>query len=237
MFSFLFGAPKKTAGGGGAGVSSTAVDNTMATLRMLSGKESDLEKRIAMLEKQIETLKAEAVAANGNGQKQKALLLLKKKSMYEDQIKTNNAMLFKIVEQKMALESTMINSNTLSAMSAATASMKATQGVWTPDAIRDLTEEMHDVSDAHREIVDLLREPLTEGPSEDELADELAELTAAAASAAAAAAPAPAAAGAPAPTLVLPAVPSTAIPEPKAHAVAGAAAAGSEMERELAALM
>ena len=207
MFSFLFGAPKKTA----PAPFSVDVDSTIATLRMLSGKESDLEKRIAMLEKQVDTLKAEAVAVNAAGHKQRAMLLLKKKSMYEDQIKTNNAMLFKIVEQKMALESTMINAGALSAMSAATESMKASQAVWSPDAIHDLTEEMAEVNAAHREVVDLLREPLSaDGPTEDDLMAELDELAAAAAPPApAAAAPAPAAAPI---ALDLPAVPTAPVP-------------------------
>ena len=203
----------------------------MATLRMLSGKESDLEKRIAMLEKQVDTLKAEAVAVNAAGHKQRALLLLKKKSMYEDQIKTNNAMLFKIAEQKMALESTMINAGALSAMSAATESMKASQATWSPDAIHDLTEEMAEVNAAHREVVDLLREPLSsDGPTEDDLAAELDELAAAAAPAPAAEAPATAA-----PTLVLPAVPTASVPVAPA-VIHVAAKPKTEMEAALEAL-
>ena len=186
------------------------------------------------MEKNVDRLKAEAVAAHKTGEKDKAIRALKKKNMYEEQIKTNSAMLLKIMEQKGALESVSINTDTLTVMSHANAALKAEQATWSVDRVKDLTDEIAEMKDAHREIVDLLQEPLADGPSEEDLLEELEGMTAAAA----APAPAPVAAGAAAPTnthmLDLPAVPTTALP-----AAGGAGTTRSEeieMLRELNAL-
>jgi uncharacterized small protein (DUF1192 family) len=206
----------------------------MATLKLLSDRESDLDKRITLLDKNIERLHAEAVAAHKAGQKTKAIMALKKKTMYEEQVKTNSAMLLKIVEQRAALESTFINTDTLNVMSHATRAMKAEQAAWSVDRVHDLTEELHDIKDAHREINELLQEPFSDGPSEEDLLETLGEMAAAESAAAPAAPAAPAAA----PLPDLPAVPTTALPVPASAAASGAGArsADSEMERELAEL-
>jgi len=221
MFSFLFGKSKV------AENPKPSTDNTMAMLQTLSGKESDLEKRNAMLEKNVERLLLEAVSANQAGQKQKALLALKKKNIYEDQIKTNNAMLMRILEQKGALESTLINSDALRAMSAATATMKAEQAEWSADKVHDMTEEIHDLHATQREIAEMIREPLGDGPSDEEL---LGELDAMFAPTVVAAAPAPVA------IPELPHVPSTPIAVP-ASASTASPAAEDEIERQLASLV
>ena len=141
-----------------------------------------MEKRNAVLEKNMERLHKEAVDANNAGQKQKALLALKKKKMYEDQVKTNNAMLMRLLEQKGALESTMINSDALRAIDAATTTMKAEQEEWSADRVRDMTDELHELHANHREITEMIREPLSsDGPTEDELLEELGEMSATAA--------------------------------------------------------
>jgi hypothetical protein len=234
MFSFLFGKPTASASAAAAAARPTGPsESTMATLKLLSDRESDLDKRITLLDKNIERLHAEAVAAHKAGQKTKAIMALKKKTMYEEQVKTNSAMLLKIVEQRAALESTFINTDTLNVMSHATRAMKAEQAAWSVERVHDLTDELHDIKDAHREINELLQEPFSDGPSEEDLLETLGEMAAAES----AAAPAPAAAPA-APLPDLPAVPTTALPVPASAAASGAGAhpADSEMERELAEL-
>jgi hypothetical protein len=210
MFSFLFGKPKPDPLPAGPS------ESTLATLKLLTGKESDLDKRIAMLTKQIDGLTTEALTAHKAGQKAKALLIMKKKATLEEQIKTNSSMIMKIVEQKAALESTIINSDTLHAIHQANVVMKAEQATWGVDKVKDLIDELDDVRTAHREINDLLQEPCGVGPSEEDLLDELEALTA----------PAPPSEPvSPAPLPVLPEVPTTAI--------RGAKKPESEMEREL----
>jgi hypothetical protein len=247
MFSFLFGKPAASSAASSSAAAAAAArptgpsESTMATLKLLSDRESDLDKRITLLDKNIERLHAEAVAAHKAGQKTKAIMALKKKTMYEEQVKTNSAMLLKIVEQRAALESTFINTDTLNVMSHATKAMKAEQAAWSVERVHDLTDELHDIKDAHREINELLQEPFSDGPSEEDLLETLGEMAAAAAptapATAAATAAAPVAAAA-APLPDLPAVPTTALPVPAPAAASGAGArsADSEIERQLAEL-
>ena len=105
---------------------------------------------------------------------------------------------------------------------------------WSVERVQDLTEELQDVKDAHREINELLQEPFSDGPSEEELLETLGEMAAAAVPSAPAAAAS--AAAAPAPLPDLPSVPTNALPVPAATAGAGTRSADSEMERQLAEL-
>jgi hypothetical protein len=237
MFSFIFGKPKASVAPLPP-INAGPSDATLDALRVLSSKESDLDKRITMLTKQVDHLTAEAVTAHKAGQKTKALLAMKKKAAYEDQIKTNTAMMMKIVEQKMALESTVINTGTLAALGHANIAMKAEQAVWNADKVRDLMDDTDDVHAAHREIVEMLREPIGTGPSDDELTDELDAMMAATAPVAAPAAPAAPAPAAPAPAApaampVLPAVPTSAVGGAGIVPMAATDAAELDMMRDL----
>jgi len=182
MFSFLFGtkkAKKPTASITPAPTSSSAAVHTTAidTIGVLQRKEMDIEKRIDALEKQSKTSHANAQEANRAGQKEKAMLFLRKRTMYDEQIKTNNAMLIKILQQRTALESTMINTSALDVMNLATGTMKAQQAEWSVDRVTNLTDDIHDAMDSQREINDLLSTPLRiDGPSEEDLAAELADM-------------------------------------------------------------
>ena len=209
MLPFIFGRPKQTSGVPPPPVSHGPSESTLATIHMLSEKESDLEKRINMLSKQVDVLTKEAVEHHKAGMKTKALIAMKKKNIYEDQIKTNTSMMMRIIEQKTALESTAINSDTLAAINHATIAMKAEQANWSVDRIKDLNDETQEVYAAHREINDLLLEPIGE-PHDDELLEELEGLVAADRLS-----PAPTAPSAD-PILALPAVPTSVISAPAA---------------------
>ena len=175
MFSFLFGTKAKTATV--APANTATVHNTIDTIGILQRKELDIEKRIDALEKQSKTCHANAQEANGAGQKEKAMMFLRKRAMYDEQIKTNNAMLIKILQQRTALETTMINTSALDVMGQATGAMKAQQTEWSVDRVTNLTDDIHDVMDSQREINDLLKSPLQiGGPSDEDLAAELADM-------------------------------------------------------------
>jgi hypothetical protein len=182
MFSFLFGkkkTKKPTASITPASTSASAAVHTTAidTIGVLQRKEMDIEKRIDALEKQSKTSHANAQEANRAGQKEKAMLFLRKRAMYDEQIKTNHAMLIKILQQRTALESTMINTTALDVMNLATGTMKAQQAEWSVDRVTSLTDDIHDAMDSQREINDLLSTPLRiDGPSEEDLAAELADM-------------------------------------------------------------
>jgi hypothetical protein len=185
MFSFLFGKSKPIEPPLQHRPATTIQEvktrrNDIAdTMSMLQGKETDLEKRIDMLEKKSTLCYDEAKKANQAGQKEKAMLHLRKRAMYDEQLKTNNAMLLKIIQQKVALETTMINTGSLDAMNVAAKTMKTQQTAWSSERVADLTDEMHEVMDTQREITDMMRAPLTTSDiSEDDLEAEFAGLSA-----------------------------------------------------------
>lgn len=208
MFSFLFGRQEKPVN-----------DSPLATLKILTDKESDLDKRIDMLSKQISRFTSEAVQAHKAGEKSKALLIMKKKSLCEEQIKTNSAMMMKIIEQKAALESSYFNKNTLDVLSQATRAIKTTQASIDAETAKAIIDEMEDAKSAHNEIVDLLREPFSNS-NDDLLTDELEALVSASS-------PSEPQEPEASPLPLLPAVPTTEIKVSNHE---------SEMEKELSAL-
>lgn len=175
MFSYIFGKPKVEqiqAPPPPRGPS----QSTLMTLKMLSDRESDLDKRITSLAKQVDHLTAEAIENHKSGAKTQALIAMKKKVLLEEQIKTNTSLMMKLIEQKSILEGTIINSDTLAAINHATHAMQAEQSIWGVDKIKGLHEKTEDVYATHREINDLLLEPIISGPTEEDLLEELNEL-------------------------------------------------------------
>ncbi len=240
MFSFLFGkSNKKTAEAAAVAATKQTRVETMDTLAMLQSRESDLEKRIAMLEIQSRAAGEAALEANRAGQKQKALLHIQKRKMYEDQIQTNHAMIMRLLTQRTALETSNMNAETLNAQRLANEAIKKQQQGWNPDTVSDLTEQTHELMENSREITNLLREPISSDmPTEADLDAELAELEAATGSRAAIAPPV----GIPAPSVAAAAAVATvAAPLPEfpavpTHTVAAPARPAKTMEEELAAL-
>jgi charged multivesicular body protein 4 len=161
MFKSLFGkkkAPEKP--------------NVAMTIQLLRVKEADLEKRNQQLEAQCRTATQVAIAANRAGQKQKAIICLQKRKLYERQIEVNNAILMRILQQTMALEGTSINVDSVNVIRRGQEALKEKQKELNPDAITDLNEGLIDAMDNQREIEGLLCEPL------DDMGDLEAELAA-----------------------------------------------------------
>lgn len=236
MFSFLFGkSNKKTAEAAAITATKQTRVETIDTLSMLQTREADIEKRIAMLESQSRAAGESALAANKAGQKQKALIFVQKRKMYEEQIQTNNAMIMRLLTQRTALETSNMNAETLNAQRDANKVIKKQQQGWNPDTVADLTEETHELIENSREITNLLREPISSDmPTEADLDAELAELEAASAPTLAPPVgiphPAVAAAASAAPVVALPAFPSV-----PTHTIPAATCARN-MDDELAAL-
>jgi len=242
MFSFLFGkSNKKTAEAAAVAATTTQTRvETMDTLAMLQTREADLEKRIAMLEIQSRAAGEAALEANRAGQKQKALLHIQKRKMYEDQIQTNHAMIMRLLTQRTALETSNMNAETLNAQRLANDVIKKQQQGWNPDSVADLTEQTHELMENSREITNLLREPISSDmPTEADLDAELAELEAVHSPATAAPVgippPSVAAAAAAAAASATVAAPLPAFPAVPTHTVAAPVRART-MNEELAAL-
>jgi hypothetical protein len=168
MFSFLFGNKKKKV--------EPQLEPVVTTLNDLHSKEADLERRNEMLEAQIRAAGEAAVLANRAGQKQKALNLMQKRKMYEQQLETNNAAIMRLLMQRTTLESNNVNVDTFKVMEKANAAMKEQQRHINPEAVAELNETTHELMANQREINDMLKEPVGDMPSMADLEAELAEL-------------------------------------------------------------
>lgn len=160
MFKALFGKKKQA-----------QKPDVAQTLQLLRMREAELEKRNQQLEAQCRVATQVAVAANRAGQKQKALICLQKRKLYERQVEVNNALLMRIIRQLMALEGTTINVDSVNVIRRGQEALKVAQKDLNPDAVADLNEGLHDALDNQREIEDLLCEPVGDmGDLEAELA-------------------------------------------------------------------
>lgn len=162
MFAFLFGKKEAKIAG--------AIADPVADLRK---REDDLEKKIRQLERIKESHHANAVEQKGRGNTQSALHFLKREKLMDDELGTANNMLFTIIQQRSALEQSIMNTESFNLVSRAVKTTQQTK--WTADAVSDLIDEMEDVKNTSREISDLMKSVV--GGSDDELLAELASLT------------------------------------------------------------
>lgn len=245
MFKFLFGKSKAeveqaspVASNIRAREAQRAVkqNDTMTTLDMLRKQEGDLEKKIENLEKLITQYGQAALTANAAGKKEVAKMNLTRKLTTQKQVETFNGMLLRLTEQRMALEMGSMTNGVLDAMDIAKTSMKSQQESWNAEKVADLTDDLHEVMDNQAEVNDILRAPLTSGPSESDLDEEMARLSAEAmGDAMSQVSPAPARVPAPAhaTAIVMPSLPAAPTNSP---VVAARGGAGASMDAELAAL-
>jgi len=172
----LFGKPKSALGPARSGTGSS----TMETLEKLKETYEMLEKRNALLEKKMEAELDKAKAHTRDKNKKAALLCLKKKKMYEEQMDklTNNQL--RVWEQMNMLENAKVTADTVGALKEGAAQMKAIQKTNKIEDLDDTLEEINEVSDRQRELDDALATPVGQAAEldEDELLLELEELQA-----------------------------------------------------------
>ena len=131
------------------------------------------EKRKAHLEKQIDALTAEAREFVRLGKKEAASACLKKRKMYENQIKTIDDAMFNLEVQKLNLENTQFQKSAVESFAKVNSVLKET-GIKADDVER-VMEELQDAVDDQQEIAAVLSRPLVNIDVDDEL-KELEEL-------------------------------------------------------------
>ena len=131
------------------------------------------EKRKAHLDKQIEALTAEAREFVRLGKKEAASACLKKRKMYENQIKTIDDAMFNLEVQKLNLENTQFQKSAVESFAKVNSVLKET-GIKADDVER-IMEELQDAVDDQQEIAAVLSRPLVNIDVDDEL-KELEEL-------------------------------------------------------------
>jgi charged multivesicular body protein 4 len=131
------------------------------------------EKRKAHLEKQIEALTTEAREFVRLGKKESASVCLKKRKMYENQVKTIDDAMFNLEVQKLNLENTQFQKSAVESFAKVNSVLKET-GIKADDVER-VMDELQDAVDDQQEVASVLSRPLVHIDVDDEL-KELEEL-------------------------------------------------------------
>ena len=168
MMSFfsLFGTPKKQ-------VEAEKTSKIVEAIHAISDTLKTQEKRKAHLEKQIEALTTEAREFVRLGKKESASVSLKKRKMYENQVKTIDDAMFNLEVQKLNLENTQFQKSAVESFAKVNSVMKET-GIKADDVER-VMEELQDAVDDQQEVASVLSRPLVHIDVDDEL-KELEEL-------------------------------------------------------------
>ncbi len=166
MFSFLFGKRSDK----GTTDKNTQIAGAIANPTSdLHAREEHLEKKIKQLEKIKQSHHQNAVEQKAKGNTNSALHFLKKEKLIDDELSTANGMLLTIIQQRSALEQSLMNTESLQVLNKANQSIKQSQSIWSADKVSDLVDEMEDARSVAREINDLISGSNRLSISDDEL--------------------------------------------------------------------
>ena len=142
--------------GGGGGANSKLTD----AISMNKNAAGKLEKRIVQLERRIqgEVIKAkEKVKA---GQKQKALIHLKRKKMYEKNIESLTNQIFRLETQANALEQTAGQEQVVNAMQATKIGLEHANKKMNADDVQDMQDTLEEAMNEQQEVSQILSQEL-----------------------------------------------------------------------------
>jgi hypothetical protein len=128
MFKKLFGAGGSQPAPGAPG-SSTAANQTINAMQSLGEREEQLEKKKELLQKRINDEMDKAREFTRQKKKSQALMCLKKKKMFEQQLERMDALISRVLEQRNMLEEQQTTIGVLGAMQAAAKAQKKTMQV------------------------------------------------------------------------------------------------------------
>jgi charged multivesicular body protein 4A/B len=168
MMSFFnfFGTPKKQ-------VEAEKTSKIVDAIHTITDTLKTQEKRKAHLDKQIEALTTEAREFVRLGKKESASVCLKKRKMYENQVKTIDDAMFNLEVQRLNLENTQFQKSAVESFAKVNSVLKET-GIKADDVER-VMEELQDAVDDQQEVASVLSRPLVHIDVDDEL-KELEEL-------------------------------------------------------------
>ncbi|KAF8058880.1 VPS32.1 [Scenedesmus sp. PABB004] len=177
MFKKLFGAgggPKAAPG------ASSAANQTINAMQSLAEREEQLEKKKLLLEKRIGDEMEKAREFTRQKKKSQALMCLKKKKMFEQQLERMDALISRVLEQRNMLEEQQTTIGVLGAMQDAAKAQKKTMQEMKIENIDTTLEEIQEVGEQMRVINEAISQPVGgfADMEMDDLEAELAELEA-----------------------------------------------------------
>jgi charged multivesicular body protein 4A/B len=148
--------------------------NTNAVLHKNKKTVETLEKRIAHLEQKIKNEVKLAKIKIKNNNKQKALLNLKKKKMYQKQIENLTAQMFNLEQQSIVLEGSILNNQIFDTMNTSKNTLKRVNKNVNVDTVEDLMDNLNTQMSEVEEVNQVLSQPIDNDEyDEDELLKEL----------------------------------------------------------------
>eukprot|EP00618_Florenciella_parvula_P008366 CAMPEP_0119475716 /NCGR_PEP_ID=MMETSP1344-20130328/6495_1 /TAXON_ID=236787 /ORGANISM="Florenciella parvula, Strain CCMP2471" /LENGTH=277 /DNA_ID=CAMNT_0007509301 /DNA_START=204 /DNA_END=1038 /DNA_ORIENTATION=- len=172
----IFGRPRNTGGGGGnqpARARQAAPDAAQAILK-LRGTVETLDKREAHIGTKITAQTTEAKAKLAKKDKKGALICMKRKKMFENEITKIQGARLTLEQQMLALENAAMNMQTFGAMNEGKQALKAARGGMDADTIGDTMDDIREEMDEADAIATALGAPLDDALEDDD--ELLAEL-------------------------------------------------------------
>lgn len=163
MFKRLFGQGGGGHGGSGSGPSnapSSSTHQTINAIQSLSEREEQLEKKKALLEKKINEELEKAKDFSRAKKKSQALMCLKKKKMYEQQLDQIDTLIARVMEQRAMLDTQQTTVQVLSSMQGAAQAQKQTMKDMKIENVDTVIDEIQEVGDQMKQIQDAMQQPI-----------------------------------------------------------------------------
>lgn len=178
MFKKLFGGRPAGASGSAPSGGSKVADQTISSLTQLTEREEQLEKRKALVEKRIADEIQKAKKFTSEKKKAQALMCLKKKKMYEQEMMNVENLIIRLSEQRIMLENQKTMVDVVSTMKNAAQAQKATMKDMNVENVDEILEVINEQTDEYKAVQEALSAPagIAGDLDDDELLAELDEL-------------------------------------------------------------
>lgn len=150
--------------------------DTYDTIQTLKKSSDDLDKRIQNYQKKIEQQQKIAKQKIAKKDKQGAMMCLKRKKMYENEITKIEGIQVTLETQMMSLESAQTNATAYQAISIGTKSIAAVNQSINVENVETTIEDLQEQMDDANEVSNALSQGIDTGLDEGDLEDEFAEL-------------------------------------------------------------
>lgn len=178
MLNKLFGKPRDGGESTNAAMRGSSNGSTLQTLSKLQETIEMLEKRQLLLEKKVADEHNKAKEFTRMKNKKAALMCLKRKKLYEQQVETLANNTLRIQDQIITLEGAKATTETVKAMREGAGAMKNMQKQMSITSVDDVMDEIQEQTENMRQIQEALSAPIgaLAELDEDDLDAELAEL-------------------------------------------------------------
>ena len=155
-------------------------EDTLKTIEGLRKTADDIAKRSNLLQNKAQSELKQALERKKNGDKNGALVCLKRKKMYETEIAKLEGSRMNLEQQLFAIEGASMNKNIFDSLKQGNQALKDMHGEINIDEVDKLKDEMEDQQDLLNELNEAISQPVgvIGTMDDDELMDELNELEA-----------------------------------------------------------